>query len=152
MSSYHVWSLNSFAFPDLFWSVKMTQFVMHILRWTNFSFSPCSRAVIGVGVEEEDRKHTWLDDAESVSEHVIITCWACDRRMVSIWWSHVEHVIITCCACDFRMLSMRSSHVEHVIITWWACDYHMLRIWSPSVIFTHWNKILLVLVSILVCS
>ncbi len=33
-----------------------------------------SRAVIGVGVEEEDRKHTWLDDAESVSEHVIITC------------------------------------------------------------------------------
>ena len=38
-----------------------------------FSFS---RAVIGVGVEEEDRKHTWLDDAGSVSEHVIIIC--CD--------------------------------------------------------------------------
>lgn len=32
----------------------------------------CSRAVIGVGVEEEDRKHTWLDDSESVSEHVIV--------------------------------------------------------------------------------
>ena len=32
-----------------------------------------SRAVIGVGVEEEDRKHTWLDDAESVSYHVTFT-------------------------------------------------------------------------------
>ena len=25
------------------------------------------RAVIGIGVEEEDRKHTWMEDAESVS-------------------------------------------------------------------------------------
>ena len=23
--------------------------------------------MIGIGVEEEDRKHTWMDDAESVS-------------------------------------------------------------------------------------
>jgi pre-mRNA-processing factor 6 len=27
-----------------------------------------SRAVIGIGVEEEDRKHTWLEDAQSVCE------------------------------------------------------------------------------------
>ena len=26
-----------------------------------------SRSVIGVGVEEEDRKHTWMEDADSVS-------------------------------------------------------------------------------------
>ena len=25
------------------------------------------RAVIGIGIEEEDRKHTWMDDADSVS-------------------------------------------------------------------------------------
>lgn len=25
------------------------------------------RAVIGIGIEEEDRKHTWMEDAESVS-------------------------------------------------------------------------------------
>jgi len=25
------------------------------------------RAIIGQGVEEEDRKHTWLEDAETVS-------------------------------------------------------------------------------------
>lgn len=30
-----------------------------------------SRAVIGVGVEDEDKKHTWLEDAESVSILVI---------------------------------------------------------------------------------
>ena len=35
-----------------------------------FIFS--SRAVIGVGVEEEDRKHTWLDDAESVSRSSLL--------------------------------------------------------------------------------
>ena len=27
----------------------------------------CSDTVIGIGVEEEDRKHTWMDDANSVS-------------------------------------------------------------------------------------
>lgn len=25
------------------------------------------RAVIGIGIDEEDRKHTWMEDAESVS-------------------------------------------------------------------------------------
>lgn len=25
------------------------------------------RAVIGIGIEEEDRKHTWMEDSESVS-------------------------------------------------------------------------------------
>ena len=30
------------------------------------------RAVIGVGVEEEDQKHTWMEDAESVSSQFII--------------------------------------------------------------------------------
>lgn len=25
------------------------------------------RAVIGIGIEEEDRKHTWMEDADSVS-------------------------------------------------------------------------------------
>ena len=42
-----------------------------------------SRAVIGVGVEEEDRKHTWLDDAGSVSEHVIIICCARDCSVLT---------------------------------------------------------------------
>ena len=27
--------------------------------------------MIGIGVEEEDRKHTWMDDAESVSVPMI---------------------------------------------------------------------------------
>lgn len=27
------------------------------------------RAVIGIGIEEEDRKHTWMEDADSVSEY-----------------------------------------------------------------------------------
>ena len=27
----------------------------------------CSDTVIGIGVEEEDRKHTWMEDANSVS-------------------------------------------------------------------------------------
>lgn len=26
------------------------------------------RAVIGIGIEEEDRKHTWMEDADSVSQ------------------------------------------------------------------------------------
>lgn len=30
-----------------------------------------SNTVIGVGVEEEDRKHTWMEDANSVSEIVL---------------------------------------------------------------------------------
>jgi hypothetical protein len=30
------------------------------------------RAVIGIGIEEEDRKHTWMEDADSVS----LTLWA----------------------------------------------------------------------------
>lgn len=30
-----------------------------------------SRAVIGVGVEDEDKKHTWMEDAESVSVLII---------------------------------------------------------------------------------
>lgn len=25
------------------------------------------RAVIGIGIDEEDRKHTWVEDADSVS-------------------------------------------------------------------------------------
>ncbi|XP_035659533.1 pre-mRNA-processing factor 6-like [Branchiostoma floridae] len=32
------------------------------------------RAVIGVGVEEEDRKHTWMEDAESSTTHGAIEC------------------------------------------------------------------------------
>ena len=31
-----------------------------------------SRAVIGVGVEEEDKKHTWMEDAEAVSTVSVI--------------------------------------------------------------------------------
>lgn len=30
------------------------------------------RAVIGIGIEEEDRKHTWMEDADSVS----VAAWA----------------------------------------------------------------------------
>lgn len=30
-----------------------------------------SENVIGVGVEEEDKKHTWMEDAESVSSWII---------------------------------------------------------------------------------
>lgn len=29
------------------------------------------RAVIGIGIEEEDCKHTWMEDAESVSNLLI---------------------------------------------------------------------------------
>lgn len=30
------------------------------------------RAVIGIGIEEEDRKHTWMEDAESVSPPILL--------------------------------------------------------------------------------
>lgn len=30
------------------------------------------RAVIGIGIEEEDRKHAWMEDAESVSVKVFV--------------------------------------------------------------------------------
>ena len=52
-----------------------------------------SRAVIGVGVEEEDRKHTWLDDAESVS--VIRTRQARGNHLLRICLPNVERR-----ACD----------------------------------------------------
>ena len=29
------------------------------------------RAVISIGVEEEDKKHTWMEDAESVSRNIV---------------------------------------------------------------------------------
>ena len=32
-----------------------------------FYVYPCSRTVIGVGLEEEDRIDQWIEDAESVS-------------------------------------------------------------------------------------
>lgn len=32
-----------------------------------YSFCFVSRAVIGIGVEDEDKKHTWMEDAESVN-------------------------------------------------------------------------------------
>jgi len=40
-----------------------------MMKSSNFAFI-CfySNTVIGVGVEEEDRKHTWMEDANSVSE------------------------------------------------------------------------------------
>ena len=34
----------------------------------------CSKAVIGVGVEEEDRMDQWIEDAESVSPAVLMFC------------------------------------------------------------------------------
>lgn len=30
------------------------------------------RAVIGIGIEEEDRKHTWMEDADSVSTDLFL--------------------------------------------------------------------------------
>lgn len=42
--------------------------MLNIAYWVCFFFS---RAVIGVGVEDEDKKHTWMEDAESVSFLVI---------------------------------------------------------------------------------
>lgn len=30
------------------------------------------RAVIGIGIEEEDRKHTWMEDADSVCPAVML--------------------------------------------------------------------------------
>lgn len=41
------------------------------------------RAVIGIGIEEEDRKHTWMEDADSVWPAVMllfvgfILLWVC---------------------------------------------------------------------------
>ena len=32
-----------------------------------FNFISSRRLVIGIGVEEEDRKHSWMEDAEAVS-------------------------------------------------------------------------------------
>lgn len=31
------------------------------------------RAVIGIGIEEEDRKHTWMEDADSVNTRASIS-------------------------------------------------------------------------------
>jgi len=41
------------------------------------SVSTCQaiiRAVVGIGVEEEDRKHTWMEDAESCAAHGAYEC------------------------------------------------------------------------------
>lgn len=32
------------------------------------------RAVIGIGIEEEDRKHTWMEDADSCVAHNALEC------------------------------------------------------------------------------
>ena len=39
-----------------------------------------SRAVIGIGVEEEDRKHTWMEDAESVRLRSFFYAIPCSMR------------------------------------------------------------------------
>lgn len=31
------------------------------------------RAVIGIGIEEEDRKHTWMEDSDSVSSNITVS-------------------------------------------------------------------------------
>ena len=54
-----------------------------------------SRAVIGVGVEEEDRKHTWLDDADSVSKHVIIVSLSRDYYVLTTCSSHSNLILTT---------------------------------------------------------
>ena len=40
--------------------------LLFFFHFFNFSFV-YSRTIIGHNVEEEDRKHTWMEDAESVS-------------------------------------------------------------------------------------
>lgn len=38
------------------------------------------RAVIGIGIEEEDRKHTWMEDADSVSSPACFSVCSLARR------------------------------------------------------------------------
>lgn len=45
------------------------------------------RAVIGIGIEEEDRKHTWMEDADSVS------------GLVGTGWGWTVLVICPSCTC-----------------------------------------------------
>lgn len=61
----------------LFWSYQITSTFFLLLLPQDAeecdkagSVATCQaviRAVLGIGIEEEDRKHTWMEDAESVS-------------------------------------------------------------------------------------
>ena len=47
----------------------MTEWCRFLFNYCNLKVcSVCSDTVIGIGVEEEDRKHTWMEDANSVSK------------------------------------------------------------------------------------
>ena len=55
-------------------SVHTAQAIMYALRHNDITDTmlpipmlTCSKAVIGVGVEDEDRMDQWIEDAESVS-------------------------------------------------------------------------------------
>ena len=45
------------------------------------------RAVIGIGIEEEDRKHTWMEDADSVCPAVMLVLVCFFFNWGKLYWS-----------------------------------------------------------------
>lgn len=53
------------------------------------------RAVIGIGIEEEDRKHTWMEDADSVSINLSV-CFFLISHVQTQTPRWVIHMLICC--------------------------------------------------------
>ena len=66
--------LSPFGFEGEMWDliVLVPDYCLSFSCHTVHVYLIFRRAVIGVGVEEEDQKHTWMEDAESVSSQFII--------------------------------------------------------------------------------
>lgn len=62
------------------------------------------RAVIGIGIEEEDRKHTWMEDADSVSTDTSISF--CPSHIQTLGHSH-NHLL-----SGFNLIEMLVCYVS----------------------------------------
>lgn len=52
------------------------------------------RAVIGIGIEEEDRKHTWMEDADSVRTELFFFFVVFYFSSLIIWMHNMRNVIL----------------------------------------------------------
>ena len=64
-----------------------------------------SRAVISVGVEEEDKKHTWMEDAEAVSRFFFLSSFSYRGYLLSVKRSNCRNS----CGCSGSSSSRRRS-------------------------------------------
>ena len=71
------------------------------------------RCVIGIGIEEEDREHTWMDDAETCASHGAIACArAIFAHALSVFPG--EGAVGGLAACKFFFfVAVQSSSIRH---------------------------------------